>query len=180
MLLDVDAEAEAIRARAGLSRDDLPGSVDLAVALGVNVRRVDPRLLRGSDACAIQLNGHPEIFVARKLADATLHWVVSHEVAELHLASIGYREPDVEFVADAIAAALVMPAPIYRAAIREHGHRLDALAADFLVDQTAAAIRLAEVEAVDMAVVVTPSASTPARPTNGYCRPRARSDEEPW
>lgn len=155
-MLDVEAEAVEVRTRANLSSDDLPGSVDLAKALGITVRRVDARLIRGSDACSIRLHGRPEIFVAKNLSGVELHWVVAHEVSELHLAEIGYAEPDVELQADALAAALVMPRPIYRVAIEEHGLRPAALARDFLVDQTAAAIRLAEVEAVGMAVVVTP------------------------
>jgi Zn-dependent peptidase ImmA (M78 family) len=155
-VLDVEAAALEIRARANLASEDLPGSVDLARALGVTVRHVDPKLLRGSDACSIRLRGRPEIFVARKMSDEKLHWLVAHEISEIYLADIGYREPDVELQADGIAARLVMPTPMYRVAVEEHGLALAALASDFLVDQTAAAIRLAEVEAVDLAVVVTP------------------------
>lgn len=135
---------------------DLPGMVKLAKASGVLVRRVDPRLLRGSDACLIRLHGQHEIFVARKMSPERFHWAVAHELAELRLRLIGYEEPDVELVADSIAAALVMPSRVYREAIREHEGRLENLAVDFLVDQTAAALRLAEIREAEAAVVVTP------------------------
>jgi hypothetical protein len=169
-VIDPDTEAESVRRRAGLEDEDLPSGAALANALGVNVRKVDPRLLRGSDACLIKLHGSYEIFVARKLPPVRLHWAIAHELSEMRLKEIGYELADVEQRADAIAAALVMPRSVYRVAVREYGARVDALAPDFLVDQTAAALRLAEVREAEVAVVVTPQ-RVYARAPEEWCLP---------
>jgi hypothetical protein len=153
-VIDPDTEAESVRRRAGLEDEDLPSGAALANALGVNVRKVDPRLLRGSDACLIKLHGSYEIFVARKLPPVRLHWAIAHELSEMRLKEIGYELADVEQRADAIAAALVMPRSVYRVAVREYGARVDALAPDFLV----------------VAVVVTPQ-RVYARAPEEWCLP---------
>lgn len=156
-MFDVEAEARVLRQRAGFEEEDAHGSVALASRLGLAVRRVDGHLLRSSDACLVRLHGRPEIFVRRMLGPERLQWVVGHELAELRLQELDYREEDVERQADTLAAALVMPRVAYRAAVREHGVAPASLAADFVVTQTAATLRLAEVHAVELAVVVTPA-----------------------
>lgn len=164
-MLDIEAEATVLRERAGYGDDDVPGAVALAGRLHVRVRRVDATLLRGADACLFFLAGQAEIAIRRGLTPERMHWSVAHELAEMRLVEIDYREADVERQANALGAALLMPRAAFRAALRDHGGSLDALAtggldalsADFLCDQTATALRLAEVHALELAVVTTPA-----------------------
>lgn len=97
--------------------------------------------------------GRPVIVVRRRLSPAGERWVLLHELAEHHLSTIGYREDDSEDTAEAITAALVLPSEAFRVATRDHGHRIPSLARQFIATQTAAALRIGEVEHRPVAVV---------------------------
>ena len=73
-------------------------------------------------------------------------WLVGHELAHDALNEVGYREPDVEDVADAVGAALVAPSRAVRLAIAAAGgHRVYAIADAFATTQSLALLRIGEV-----------------------------------
>lgn len=171
--MDVETEARALRDRAGYSEHDAPGAVAIARRLSIPIRRVDGRIIRGVDAERVKLHGRDEIFVRHGLTEPRLQWVVGHELGELRLAEIDYREPDIEQLADAFAAALLMPRAAFREAAVERGDDLAELALDFAVDQTATALRLAETRCAEAVVVVCPSRIY-ARGPEGFALPPER------
>lgn len=108
----------------------------------------------GPDAELVQIDGRPRVAIRSHLDRIALRWAVCHEVAEWHLLRLDYRERDIEAVAEALTAALVMPREDFRAAMRELGRRdLRALAHEFMVTQTAAALRVGEAGFSPVAVV---------------------------
>lgn len=80
-------------------------------------------------------------------------WLVLHELAEWHLQRIDYRDGDTEEQADALAAALAAPRPWYLQSLMNHGENFEALAHDFAVTETCAALRLGETTEAPVAVV---------------------------
>lgn len=83
-------------------------------------------------------------------------WLVAHELAEWMLEREGYREPDAEAVADALAARLIAPRRAMREAIR-WGLDVPELAEAFGATQSCVLLRQAEVSGAPTALV------TPAR-----------------
>lgn len=153
-MLDVDCEASVLYQRAGLDLDDVPAASLLARRLGAQVRRVDGVLVRRGDACKVMLHGVVVLCVRRHLTAEALRFAICHELAELRLAELDYREVDVEDVADALGAALACPRDAFRGAVREHGREAYAqLALDFTTSQTCAALRVGEVLDEPLAVV---------------------------
>lgn len=144
MDLDVEHEARRLYEEADADTCSPPGPLRLARKLGLEVRRFQG-CAAGGDAALVRLHGRPIVFVRRKLSPERLDFAVAHELAEWHLARVGYREIDVEDVADAMAGALVAPRDAYRAALREHGATFAPLAADFRTTETCVALRLGEV-----------------------------------
>lgn len=151
-----EGEARALLAAAGYDADDAPGALAIARRLGVEVVYGDASMLGGALSSLERVGCRHVIFLRRHLPPARAHWCIAHELAELRLLELGCCDEDVERRADAIAAGLVMPWRAFRVAVEELGHAPAALAREFLVDQTAATLRLAEVCAVERAVVVTP------------------------
>ncbi len=101
----------------------------------------------------------PTICVRARLGKEALRWAILHELAEWHLQRVGYRGEDVELVAEALTAALVVPRDAYRKALRVHGDptvdgaRWKQLAFDFSTSQTCVALRHGEVTDEPLAVV---------------------------
>jgi len=161
MEFDVECEARVLRQRGGFSEDDVPGGVALAESLGYEIRtRLDPRLLRGRDSLVFWPHGKtnpPAIALRSGLSEERLHWWCAHEVFEARLHELDYRGENIERVADAGAAALLMPRLAFREAASEHREDIVSLAADFLCSQTAATLRLAETRCADASVVVAPT-----------------------
>ncbi len=110
------------------------------------------------DAMLLWEYDRPIILVRPGLEDdpPRLAWCIAHECGEFITATAGYREPDVEHVANAIAAALLMPRGHFARAFGEHGFDLAALSEHFCAPQGAVALRIGEVCDVPMALV-TPS-----------------------
>lgn len=112
-----------------------------------------PGALRGADAMLVTVGDKKRIAIRRGLGAAYLRWPVLHELAEWHIDRIGYREADVEEQAERLTAALVIPRAVYREAVRAHGERFAALARDFAVSQTCAALRFGETTGRPVAVI---------------------------
>jgi hypothetical protein len=109
--------------------------------------------LRGGDAKIHTVNHRPTICVRAKLGKESLRWAILHELAEWHLQRVGYRGEDVELVAEALTAALVVPRRDYQKALRTHGERWEQLAIDFSTTQTCVALRHGEVTDEPLAVI---------------------------
>jgi hypothetical protein len=155
---DIEGAARSILETAGFSWSDLPGALAIAQGLGLQVVRAD--WLRGSDSTTSRpsASGIPTAIEVRcGLSPMRAAWCIAHEVAEIDLITVGYRGEDVEAVAETLAAALLMPRPLYQRATRELGDQVRELARAFAVPETSAALRLAEVGAVEAAAVVTPA-----------------------
>lgn len=151
-----EGEARALLAAAGYDADDAPGALAIARRLGVEVVYGDASMLGGALSSLERVGCRHVIFLRRHLPPARAHWCIAHELAELRLLELGCRDEDIERRADAIAAGLVMPWRAFRMAVEDLGRAPADLAREFLVDQTAATLRLAEVSVVGLAVVVTP------------------------
>jgi hypothetical protein len=151
----VEAEAAELLRRAGFEAGEVAAAETLALRLlGTRVRRVDGSVLRGADACFCVVNFEPTIWIRRGLAPARQRFAICHEIAEWRLCELRYAEPDVEDVANALAAALAAPRSAFRDAMREHGAEgFSGLARDFMLTETSAALRVGEVTGTPIAVV---------------------------
>lgn len=112
--------------------------------------------IRGLVGSAAELarDGDRRVVVVRAgLPPERERWCIFHELGEWRLEQMGYREEDIEQVADAIAAACVLPRESFLTALREYGRRFHRVARTFVTSETAAALRLGEVTGEPVAVV---------------------------
>jgi len=101
--LDPDDISAWIFDRAGADDEDPPHPLALVKPCGLRVVFSDNHGPgRG------QLDGKV-IKLARRLDETAIKWVVAHELAEYCLRQVDYRGEDVELLANAGAAAIVMP-----------------------------------------------------------------------
>lgn len=109
------------------------------------------------DAVLVWERETPKILVRPGLESqpARVAFAVAHELGEYILWDASYEEPDVEQVANALAAALLMPREAFSRAYAFHGHDVAALAEEFCAPQGAAALRIGEVSD-DPVALVTP------------------------
>ncbi len=173
-MLDPEEERRIILRRAGLDEEGVYGPTRIARALGLGVGFYPHHVLRGLDAMRFFPRGRshpPEIALRRGMTPTRRAFCLLHEIAEDHLDRIGYREPDVERMANAIAASLQMPARLFREVVREGSpEELSRISGEFLSSQTSVALRLAEVGEVEVSVVVTPHLVY-ARAPSGFVLP---------
>lgn len=166
---EIEGTAEALYRLAGLDSGDGAKPLELARRLlGADaVRVVHAAALPGDGAFAV-VNGAPRIYLRSKLPRNRRRWVLSHELAEWWLWRERYREPDIEHIADALAAALIAPRQLFLRVVRRDGLELPLLALRFSVTESCAALRVGE-------TVGTPTALlAPSRPV------RIRGDEREW
>ena len=156
-MIDPDLEARLILRSAGLEEGEAHAAEAVAAALEISTKVYPSRVLRGDDAVLFWPRGRaapPEIALRRGMTPERAAWCVAHELAEHRLGVMGYVGEDREQLADAIAAALLMPRESYQRAATELGDCPIALAGEYATEQTAAALRLAEVGRVEAAMVV--------------------------
>jgi hypothetical protein len=154
MPADVEGEAAWLYTQAKADPLSPPSAERFTKALGIKLRKVDSRILRSGHGATTFLDDVPTIWIRRHLSAEHQRFVIMHEIAEVHLRRINYRDGDIEHAANAIAGALVAPRPSFREAVREHGElAFEALAHDFTVTQTCAALRLGEVIGTPLAVI---------------------------
>lgn len=144
----IEAEAEGILRGAGFEPDDPPPIEQLAAALVTVVEH------RGLSAPARFVAALRELWVNPRLSPRRRAWAIAHELGERHLVRQRYVGDDVEQRANAIGAALLVPAPALRRAVRDLGRRLPELAAVFGVTQSIVALRLGEVTGSPLALVI--------------------------
>jgi len=84
------------------------------------------------------------IHVRDTLNDRQLNHAVAHELGEWFLRRRGYAEPDVEALSNCVAAAICVPRPAFKTALRELGQDVSALSQRFLVSESMMSLRIAE------------------------------------
>lgn len=147
-MLCPDAEANYLLAQFEM----LPTAIELAERLlgPGSVRPIDG--LR-TPATLAKVGGVWRIYVRPGQPPRVLAWAIRHEVGELCLKRARYCEPDAEDLANQIAAALSAPRRGYGRACAELGPDFAALADDFGLTQTSAALRYGEVTGTPVAVL---------------------------
>jgi hypothetical protein len=152
MLTEIEGEA------AWLLRDFDPRKPPGARAivgrhLGEGAIKTAPAIV-GADAKLLpDLRGRSLIFVRSRLPPESFRWAVLHELAEWHLARIGYRGEHVEQAAELLTAALVVPRESYKTALRMHGEEWEQLALGFCATQSCLVLRHGEVTDEPLALV---------------------------
>lgn len=143
--MDADDIGAWVFGRANADEEDPPGPVALALLMGVPVVRSD---LHGPNDAVLD---DGIIRVSRRLARQRLVWAVAHELAELCLRVEGYRGGNIEQLADAAAAAIVMP---HRGFMKHLRHMtLRQLSGFYDLSCTAVSLRLGETTGRPVAVV---------------------------
>lgn len=145
---EVEGEAQLLREWAGFAPDQRASAEELSKALGLVVVPTPSALIWGEGA----LLGD-QIVVRSGLDARRAEFVIAHEIAEWHLLGIGYREADVEDVANRIGAALLAPQALVQCAPRAPHWATLAQALD--TTESFAALRWGEVFSVPL-VLVTP------------------------
>lgn len=145
----IEAEAEGILRGAGFDPWDPPTIEQLAHAV---CDRVVAH--HGLSSPARWVGATRELWVNPRLGPRRRAFAVAHELAERHLAEQGYEGEDIERRANALGAALLVPAPALRTALRVVGRRLPDLADAFDVSQSIVALRLGEVTGTPLALVL--------------------------
>lgn len=153
---EIEGNAEAFRRKfdrgggvVAMARRALgPSGVALALHRGLIAR----------DAVLLWESARPKILVRPgiELQPRRISWAVAHELGELILRRAHYREADVERVANALAAALLMPREAFCRAYAAEGFNLEALAEEFCAPQSAVALRVGEA-AEEVVALVTPT-----------------------
>jgi hypothetical protein len=147
-----DVETEAIRILEGNNIDphDAPDPVLLAYCLvgPDNLLRVPNLRVR-----ARYVPARDTIEVRRGLPVLTEGYAIMHEVAERHLRFEIFGSEEVERQANALAAALLVPAPALRVALSLHGRTLPQLAGHLRTTESIVALRLGEVTGTPLALV---------------------------
>lgn len=147
---DAEGLAKWIYDAAGFDMADPPGPVRLAKALEIDVKTAPRRHLWGHGT-KVRIQGRRVIYVAPKLAPEHHAFAVAHEIAEWQLD--GREDDETEGLCDAVAAALIAPAPAFRWMLDDHGPDLITLAEGFSTTQSCVALRLGEVTGRPMALV---------------------------
>lgn len=128
-----------------------PGNpVTLAKAVGVEVLPAPRRGLWG-DATLTKVGGRPVIWTAPRVPAVRLRFAVAHELAEWAMRARG--NDDIEDLCNATAAAVLVPAGVFREALAAFGADLPALSRVFKVTETCAALRIGETTAEPIALV---------------------------
>lgn len=147
---DAEEIAQWVRAKAKVDSDQILSPRALAKRAGVRVQ-VAPRTGLWGDATFTMVRGRPTIWLAPKLPIERATFAVCHELAEWALRS--RRDPTIEQLADAAAAAILAPRNLFREALAHVGDDLPALAHVFQTTETCMGLRIGEVTAEPVALV---------------------------
>lgn len=161
---EIEGAADGLYIEAGLSPPTAP-SVLARALLGPDALHVVHAGCLPGDGALARVRDEWRIYVRCRLPVPRLRAAVCHELAEWHLARVGYREPDTEAVADAIAAAILTPRALFAREAR--GRTWHQLARLFAVTESCVALREGEVRGTPLALI------TPARV-------RVRGSEFAW
>lgn len=145
---DVEEVASILRESAGCGEDELPLAIEIAERLlgpGAVVYGASTLPARLIGNTIVIPEGHPD-----------LNFAVAHECAEWALRELVHWDgghADRERAANGIAAAMLAPPEALSRAYRHYGEAFRTLASVFGISQTAAVLRLAEVELESRAIV---------------------------
>lgn len=153
---DIEGVAESLYRAAGYDPSTPVSPMRLAIALlgGGSVRRFDGRGLRG-DAYICKVFGEWRIYLREGLDVLDLRFNLAHELAEWAILQDGLPAGigDTERAADAIAAAILIPAgPADRLCARAE-NAWEQIALDFGTTHTCAALRVGEVTNESLALI---------------------------
>lgn len=84
------------------------------------------------------------IYVRKSLSDTQLNHAVAHELGEWFLRRRRYSEPDIEALSNSVAAAICVPRPAFKVALRQLGEDVRALSGQFRVSESMMSLRIAE------------------------------------
>lgn len=104
------------------------------------------------DAALARVGDEWRIYYRRALSWERREFAIAHELAEWHLRHEDYREPDVEQVADRLAAALVAPRERFARLLRED-RRFPVVARQLRATESLCVLRAGEVTGEPLALV---------------------------
>lgn len=149
MLIDIESEAVRLLEAHGFDPADPPSAEVLAAAV-VGAANV---VTRSMFARSRYIPARDAIEVRAGLSSYARQWALAHELAERILSRGCWSSEIVEQFADAIAGALLVPAPLFRAGLRACGRSLPRLSQAFGVSQSVVSLRLGEVTGSPLALV---------------------------
>jgi hypothetical protein len=149
-LFDIETETTRFLVDLGFDPTEPPAPEALARA-AVGADRVI--LVPGLRARAQWRRSTDTIEVRPGLSPLERGWCLVHELGERSLVRGCWSSEVVELYSDAYGAALMVPAPALRKALRAVGRNLDLLAAWFGASQTIVTLRLSEVTGSPLALV---------------------------
>jgi hypothetical protein len=166
--LELEGLAREVRRLGGASPDEVISGPELVERVMKTRVRIAPTLT--TTAC-LAFDGAFYRVVLREVADDS-NFDCAHELSHFALRTIArYSGPDEERHANALAATILAPAALVRAAIRQHGRDFGALRplADVVqISQTAAHLRLGEILGDERAVLTKKNRNRIVRGRGGY------------
>lgn len=187
---EIEGIAEETLKGARMRFSEQPDPVRLARRVVGSVVQLPPNGLPRA-AFLARFSGKMHVCIRGEFAPRALAWSLCHEVAEALLQRRSYRGPDVEAVADRLAAALRVPRGFAEKVCRARGPRWSQLALDFGATESCAALRYGEVTSAPMVLLSRDSARwrgdwfdelpseaalREARPMKGLVKARLRDD----
>jgi hypothetical protein len=143
---EIEGIAHGLYRAAKADEDEPPGAVAIARRLlGLDCIRAAWVDGLTDGARLVYEYGRPRIYVRRRITPARLNFAVGHELGEWALDREGYDGDDRELVADAVAAAILLPPQAFRRAYRREGFALASIAGQFIAPEGAVALRVGEV-----------------------------------
>lgn len=181
-LADIEGDADALRRVAGVDGDEVPHLGAMCAALTGS-----PPIIAEQRARSL-IDERDRVVLRRGLPVAIARYLVGHELAELHYRRLRYEGEDIEARCDALGAALVAPWRVARAAIREHGHHVCAVASALRVPQALALLRIGEVTGRPVLLLRRPPIArgaayvwpAPGQAPRGVAHPVRLADEGRW
>lgn len=154
---EIEGMAEDALRGARLTATEQPDPVRLARRVVGSVVQLPANGLPRA-AFLARFNGKMHVCVRGEFPPRALAWSLCHEVAEALLQRRPYRGPDLEAVADRLAAALRAPRLFAERACRARGPRWSQLAIDFGSTESCAALRYGEVTSAPLALLTSGAA----------------------
>lgn len=151
--LELEGIAAAMLREGGQESDEAPQLGRLATAL-LGPNSVEYTLACPGDGALVRVHGQWRIYVRHRLSIERRAFAVAHELVEWWLRTReNYLGEDVEHCANYGAAAILAPRRAFLIALRALGSDLTALADEFGITESHAALREAEVTRIPRALV---------------------------
>lgn len=147
--VEVETEAADVYARARLTTDAPHSVADLCRGLGI-AGPLWARLIADAEICWVR--GHPRIYVRIGIPAPKARFCAAHEIAHWYYREVGLTPADIETRCDRLGAALVAPAPVFRATYADIT-TVCGLARALVTTQSLALLRLGETTGRPVALV---------------------------